>query len=264
MAFKVYRHIIFSLFLLILVISGCFEEQASKEKTSTPVNNDSIKENNPGNTVSLENTTAFDTLCEFEKSLIRAGLVNVKELDTSFVVDLRYSTTNNFMGKDVYGDWVNAYLQKEVAEKLVLAQHFLRSKYPNYSIIIFDAARPVSVQQKMWDTLNIPLAEKIQYLSNPKNRSLHNYGAAVDVSIVNEYREEMDMGTPFDYFGELAYPSKEKEMLEAGKLTQKQIDHRRLLREVMGKSDFTSLSTEWWHFNSCSREEAKARYNLIK
>lgn len=200
---------------------------------------------------------------DIETHLIKMGLVNIKALEPSIKVDLRYSTTNNFMNTDVYGDWENAYLQPDVAEKLVLAQLLLKSKYPNYSLLILDAARPVSVQQKMWKMLDIPSVEKTKYLSNPQNGSLHNFGAAVDLTIVNEMGEELDMGTPYDFFGEEAHPAKEMQMLLEGKLTEEQINNRKLLRDVMRKAGFSQLPTEWWHFNSCSRPEAIQKYHII-
>lgn len=200
---------------------------------------------------------------DIEAYLIKNGLVNIQELDSSIKVDLRYSSTNNFMNTDVYGDWENAYLQPDVAEKLVLANMLLKSKFPNYSLLILDAARPLSVQQKMWNMLNLPTAEKIKYLSNPQNGSLHNYGAAVDVTIVNEKDEELDMGTPYDFFGEEAHPAKEMQLLLEGKLSEEQIKNRKLLREIMQKAGFSYLPTEWWHFNSCSRPEAMHKYKII-
>ena len=116
----------------------------------------------------------------------------------------------------------------------------------------------------MWDTVKIPMAEKTKYLSNPKYGSLHNYGAAVDISIVDEKNIPLDMGTSYDFFGELAYPEKEQQMLREGKLTQQQIDNRKLLRAVMQKASFFNIQTEWWHFNSCTREFAAQNYKIIE
>jgi D-alanyl-D-alanine dipeptidase len=164
----------------------------------------------------------------------------------------------------VYGDLENAYLQKDVAEKLVLAQLFLKSKFPYYSLIIYDAVRPRKVQKIMWDIIQVPKEEKTKYLSNPISGSLHNYGAAVDVSIIDERGTELDMGTKYDYFGELAYPEKEEQMIKEGKLTYKQIENRKLLRNSMEQAGFSPLETEWWHFNSCSRVAAMQKYSIIE
>jgi zinc D-Ala-D-Ala dipeptidase len=151
-----------------------------------------------------------------------------------------------------------------VAEKLKHAQSVLKSKYPFYNLIVFDAVRPKSVQQKMWDTIAVPDYERSKYVSNPQNGSLHNFGAAVDISIVDEGGIELDMGTSYDYFGELAYPREEERMIREGKLTHIQLLNRELLRSVMEEAGFTAITTEWWHFNSCSRNEAFSKYKIIE
>ncbi|MDQ3111229.1 MAG: M15 family metallopeptidase [Bacteroidota bacterium] len=199
-----------------------------------------------------------------EAQLIKAGLVNIHDLDSGIVVDLRYSTTDNFIGLDMYGDFDKCYLQKEVADKLVLAQKALRTKYPFYSLVVYDATRPLHIQQQMWDTLTLPPGEKTKYLSNPGNGSLHNYGAAVDLSIIDDKGIPLDMGTPFDFFGEKAHPVKEGELLDKGILSQRQVLNRELLREVMRKSGFFGIQTEWWHFNSCTRVVAAEKYEIVK
>ncbi|QJR20836.1 hypothetical protein BREVNS_0086 [Brevinematales bacterium NS] len=105
--------------------------------------------------------------------------------------------------------------------------------------------------------------EKAIYVANPAIGSLHNYGVAVDVSLLNEKGEELDMGTPVDYFGELAEPRYEKRFLAEGKLTREQVSHRLLLREVMREAGFQDIATEWWHFQLCGREEAKKKYEIL-
>lgn len=195
---------------------------------------------------------------------IGAGLVGIGSVDATIQVDLRYSGTNNFLGKDLYGDLAECYVQPAVAEKLKVAQMLLKCKYPAYSIVVLDAVRPKHVQKQMWDEIELPAAERKNFLAHPSYGSLHNYGAAVDVSIVNEYGETIDMGTPFDFAGELAYPSKEVELMNAGELTIAQVVNRRLLRGVMQQAGFSSVSREWWHFNACSMEEAKVLYRQVQ
>ncbi|MDP1747461.1 MAG: M15 family metallopeptidase [Bacteroidota bacterium] len=199
-----------------------------------------------------------------EQSIIGAGCVDIKVIDSSIVVDLKYSTSDNFLGFDVYGDFNTCYLQIEVAEKLRLAQLFLKSQFPFYNLIVYDGARPRSVQYKMWNTLDIPYQERSKYLSNPAGGSLHNFGAAVDLSIINENGYELDMGTEYDFFGELAYPREEERMIQEGKLTHKQLLNRELLRSVMEQAGFSGITTEWWHFNSCCRKVAYSKYPIIE
>jgi D-alanyl-D-alanine dipeptidase len=205
--------------------------------------------------------TPIDTI---EQSVINCGLVDIKVIDSSIAVDLRYSTSNNFLGIDVYGEFNKCYLQPDIAEKLKRSQTFLKKQFPYYSLIVYDAVRPRSIQCRMWDTINVPHTERSKYLSNPKSGSLHNFGAAVDLAIIDENGIELDMGTCYDYFGELAYPREEERMAKEGKLTRYQLFNRELLRNVMKQGGFSPITTEWWHFNSCSRNEAIVKYKIIE
>lgn len=199
-----------------------------------------------------------------EQSILNAGLVDIKAVDSTIAVDLKYSTPDNFLCMDVYGEFDKCYLQPDVAQKLKLAQKYLKTQFPYYSLIVYDAARPRSVQRIMWDTVDIPTVHRGKFLSSPGGGSLHNFGAAVDISIVDDYGFELDMGTPYDYFGELAYPQAESRMLMMGKLTHRQLFNREILRAAMYQAGFTGIGTEWWHFNSCSRETAYNKYTIIE
>jgi zinc D-Ala-D-Ala dipeptidase len=199
-----------------------------------------------------------------EKKLIEMGLVNIKSVDSSIVVDIRYATKNNFLHKNLYGDFKSCYLQKNIAKKLYIAQNKLKKRYPFYSLIIYDGVRPLSIQQTIWNELQIPEKNKNKYVSDPQIGSLHNYGCAIDVSIVNENGWEMDMGTPYDYFGELGHPIAESKMIKEGKLSWRQFENRKLLREVMTEAGFTIITTEWWHFNGTSLKNAKRLFEKIE
>ena len=199
----------------------------------------------------------------YEQLLMDSGLVNVKDIDPDIVVGLRYSSQNNFMGKDMYGDLDNCYLQKDVAQKLALASKYLHERCSYYNLKVLDGVRPLHIQQMMWDSLKMSPEEKMKYVSPPTFGSLHNYGAAVDITFVNYEGWEADMGTDFDYFGELGHPSAEGKMISEGKLTYRQLENRKLLREVMYKAGFTGLGTEWWHFNACGIDEARRKYHVV-
>ena len=205
-----------------------------------------------------------EPLSEIEKSLLESGLIDIATLDSSILVELKYATTDNFMGMNLYGKLKKAFLQEDVAEKLVNAQKYLKEINPEYSIIVYDAARPKSIQQKMWDTLKITSKEKLKFVAFPDYGSLHNYGAAVDVSIVDENQNPLDMGCDFDNMTELAGSVNEEELLKAGKLNSEQIKNRKLLRKVMYHAGFWNIQTEWWHFNACKLEVAKEKYKLIE
>lgn len=203
-------------------------------------------------------------ISDLEIELIKKGLVNVSDIDSTILINIKYSTTDNFMNEDMYGDFNKAYLQKDVALKLKKAQFFLHQNNSELSLLVYDAVRPRHVQQKMWDGLNMSFSEKIKFVSNPKNGSLHNYGAAVDVTLSTTNGKPLDMGTPYDFIGELAYPSLETQNLENGTITKLQINNRKLLRSVMKKAGFFGIQSEWWHFNSCRRSEAKKRYEIVE
>ena len=225
-------------------------------------NNKSV--NGSKDSLTIKKREIAKPISALEKKYIAAGLINIHQLDTSIKVNLKYATTDNFIKCNVYGNLDKAYFQNEVAEKLVNAQKYLKEKNKNFSLIIFDATRPLSVQKKMWDILKMQPSEKIKYLSDPKTGGLHNYGLAVDISILDEKGKELDMGTPFDFMGKLASPQCETKMLSAGKLTQQQIDNRKLLRSVMNKAGFYAIPYEWWHFNLCTIQTAKSKYKVIE
>ncbi len=215
-------------------------------------------------TTEMPNEVSASAINPLEQRLIDRGLVNLQSLDSTIVVDLRYSTTNNFVGVDVYGDFNAAYMQSKPAQMLAQANAYLKEYDPDYTLYIFDATRPRSVQQILWDTLDYPEAEKAKYVANPQKGSIHNYGAAVDLTIARPDGKPLDMGTDFDYFGVLAYPVHEQKMLAQGKLTKVQADNRQLLREVMMRAGFSPITSEWWHFNAMSQKEADKRYGIVE
>ena len=192
----------------------------------------------------------------------KMGLVDVRTLDLNIRVVLPYSSSDNFTGQVLYESSQYAYLQPDVAAMLAKASKLLREKYPKYRLLVLDAARPLSVQQKMWDA--VKGTPNNIYVANPRKTGLHNYGAAVDVTITNDLGIALDMGTSFDFFGQEAQPAKEKEMLKLGKLTQEHLDNRQILRSVMNQAGFITYQREWWHFNACSLAEAKTRYKVIE
>jgi len=206
-----------------------------------------------------------EEVLSLEQQLIDQGLVNLEEYIPGIKVELKYSTTDNFFGQDVYGELTSAYLQPEVADLLKKAQEKLKSEYPNLTLLIYDAVRPLSVQQVLWDNLDRPDSIKPLYVADPKVGSLHNFGVAVDLTIFdNESGSPLDMGTTYDFFGYEAYPDREMEMMAAGKLTRAQLANREILRRIMHTSGFLGIGSEWWHFNAFSRQEAGEKFEIIK
>ena len=192
-------------------------------------------------------------------------VVNIQELDPTIMVDLRYSSKNNFLKKDIYGDLEDCFLRKEPAEMLCLANKHLRESHPQLRLLVFDGLRTRSVQKKLWDALDtISLSERTQFVADPEKGSIHNYGAAVDLTLSLENGLELDMGTNYDHFGELAFPALEDSLLALGKLTDKQIENRRILRKVMTKAGFSTIDSEWWHFDAFSYNETKNKYKIVE
>ena len=202
-----------------------------------------------------------------EKKILDQGLVDIQSLNPEILVELKYATPDNFMKKNVYGDLTHAYLQPAMAKRLSKASSLLRQAKPGYKLLVYDAARPNSAQYKLWDALddlNIPPRQKTQYVADPKIGSNHNFGCAIDLTVVDEKGIPLDMGTKYDFFGPLAYPRSEQDMLKQGKLTAKQIANRNILRKAMVQSGFTVNTTEWWHFDGMSKKQARAKYGMIK
>ncbi|MDR2064325.1 MAG: M15 family metallopeptidase [Prevotellaceae bacterium] len=210
---------------------------------------------------------AFAVFCqqpaesETAKRLHKTGLVNIKTVDETVVVDLKYATNDNFTGQNLYGDFREAYLQPEVAEMLANAQKKLKEKHKNMSIVIYDAARPRSVQQKMWEV--VKNSDRKEYVASPSRISMHSYGVAVDVGMVDEYGNTVDMGAGFDEFTEKSQPRYEQKFLQEKKLSRQQINSRLILRNAMKSAGFRSIQNEWWHFEAMTREQAKQKYKPI-
>lgn len=199
---------------------------------------------------------------ELDTWLHDRGLVDISVLDSTIRVHLVYATPDNFMGETVYTGITRAWLHPDAAQKLVTAQRLLKKEHPDLTLVVYDAARPMSVQRKMWSLVRG--TDKVNYVSNPSNGGgLHNYGMAVDVTILDPAGEPLPMGTPFDFFGEEAHTNNEEALLASGKITRKEFDNRRLLRRIMKSAGFRMIPYEWWHFNACSRAEARQSYPVL-
>lgn len=194
----------------------------------------------------------------------KQGLEVVKADSANIKVLLRYSTADNFLGKDVYGNLEDAYLQPEALSKLYKASELLSKSHPELKLLIWDAARPRRIQQVLWDKADIPLPERSQYVANPESGSIHNYGCAIDLTLADSAGNPLDMGTDYDDFSETAHIDNEEELVSKGVLTDLQVQNRSILRSVMTKAGFIPIRSEWWHFDAFSREETKARFKIVE
>jgi len=196
-------------------------------------------------------------------SLERQGYVNIRKQDPSIFVSLMYSRADNFTGTVLYTDLREAYLHPHAAKALVKAQRRLKQLRPDLSLKVYDAARPMRIQQHMWD--KVKHTHKNIYVSNPVHGGgLHNYGMAVDITLCNLKGDTLDMGTRIDYMGAAAHIDGESHLVKVGRISRQARENRLLLREVMRYAGFRPLRTEWWHFNYCTRKYAKQHYKVIR
>jgi D-alanyl-D-alanine dipeptidase len=173
-----------------------------------------------------------------EQGIFRApDLVDLVKLDPTLKLEIRYATTNNFLGTPVYTQ-ARAFLQRPAAEALLRANRELEAR--GYGLIIHDGYRPWYVTKIFWDAT--PHDQKI-FVANPREGSRHNRGCAVDLSLYDlKTGKEVQMPSGCDEMTNHAYAN------YAGG-TPDERAHRALLRQVMEKQHFTVNPTEWWHFD---------------
>lgn len=189
-------------------------------------------------------------------------VVDVTRINNRILVNLVYSTPDNFLHDDVYGDLTACYLRREAAEKLSRAQSLLDEKKKGFRLMVYDCLRPRSIQHEMWRVVKGTPQEP--YVADPEKGSIHNFGAAVDLTIIDERGMPLDMGSPFDSFGDDSQPRLEDQLLRQGRLTERQVANRHLLRGVMEETGFRGIPEEWWHFEAFPYEEAVKRYPLVE
>lgn len=161
-------------------------------------------------------------------------LVNVSMLDSTIIIDLKYATSDNFMGEVLYSANI-CLLRRPIAEKIVKVNQQLKLK--GYKLKIWDGYRPLEVQKKMWAKMPKP-----GFVANPKYGSNHNRGAAVDVTLLYLNGNEVIMPTMFDDFSDKAASSYQE-------LPDEVLKNRKILQDVMKSNGFKTIKSEWWHFN---------------
>ena len=230
------RYFFYLLYLLLgCSLCGCSRKQAPKQaqdpdtETTIPYA-DTIAAPVPPAPAKSRTARYLDSL----------GFVSIAEADSSIAIDLMYTRADNFTGTLLYEDLKEAYLHPDAMKSLKRAQRLLKEQYPGYSLIVY------------------------VYVSNPsRGGGLHNYGLAVDISILDDKGTPLPMGTPVDHLGREAHITEEAVPVAQGKLTEQERENRLLLRQVMKEAGFHPLPSEWWHFNRVSRQTAKERYRVI-
>lgn len=162
-------------------------------------------------------------------------LVDIATLSTEFDYEIRYATPNNFIGETLY-DCAKCLLQAEVAEALVAANQYFCEK--GYKIKLYDCYRPLDVQKKMWAKVPRPT-----YVANPFGKgSIHNKGAAVDITLVTLEGCYVEMGSDYDFFGRAAH-------IDNYNFSETILANRKLLIDGMRLHGFNTVRTEWWHYS---------------
>jgi D-alanyl-D-alanine dipeptidase len=176
-------------------------------------------------------------------------------------VDLRYATANNFVGRDLYSPFDCAWLHRDAAEALEKVVAYLSQARPGAKALVLDALRPQRVQQQLWDALGG--TDLQMYLANPERGSIHSFGMALDITILDEVGDELDMGTGFDDMTELSHPRLEPELLARGDISEQHIANRQLLRDAMFQAGFQGINTEWWHFDCGDRNVVRETFRRV-
>ena len=163
-------------------------------------------------------------------------LVDIRKIDRSIVIDLRYAGANNIAGHPLYPPGTAALVRPDVARRLVLAQTFLR-RY-KFGLKIWDAYRPKTAQTELWKA-----ARSNVYVADPEttNGSMHSWGLAVDATLVDARKQEVRMPTDFDDFTPAAmWRYQGTDPTVRANLV--------LLQVAMREGGFYGLRAEWWHF----------------
>jgi len=168
------------------------------------------------------------------------NLVNLVELPTNLCIELRYASTNNFTGKQIYPYSAKALLQKDTADKLMAANEELYKL--GYRIKVLDAYRPHKYQYTLREVAEEQNPKTAGFVANPDTGSHHNRGASVDITLTDLNGIELDMPTEFDHFGPEA-------SINYNGCTKVQKENRELLGKIMEKHGFRRISSEWWHFD---------------
>jgi D-alanyl-D-alanine dipeptidase len=176
-------------------------------------------------------------------------------------VELRYATTNNFVGRNMYDGYDCAWLHNDAATALTNVAANLQRTHPHLRLLVLDALRPQRVQELMWQSLDG--TDLQQYLAPPDRGSIHSFGMAVDVTLVQSSGVELDMGTPFDDLSEHSHPALEAKLLASGAITVAQIANRQILRDAMFANAWKGISTEWWHFDCGDRALVRKTYTRV-
>ncbi len=218
-------------FLLLSLVS-CSKKTEEKEERTT--------EASASTTVNVESTEQTTTEAPAteprESPASDSEFVRIKDYIPTIQVDLAYASENNFTKKKIY-DFDEAYLRYGTVKKLKSAQEEFLAE--GYSILIWDAYRPVYVQEKLWEIYPDPT-----FVANPNTGfSSHSRGNTIDITLVDAKTGELlEMPTDFDAFG----PKADRDYSDC---TEKAAANAKMFEDVMEECGFTPYNGEWWHYS---------------
>ncbi len=178
-----------------------------------------------------------------------SDLIELKTLDPSLKLDIRYATKNNFLGRPVYPE-ARAFLQRPAAEALVRVNQALKRQ--GLGLSIFDGYRPWAVTKIFWDETP---ADKHEFVADPAKGSRHNRGCAVDLTLFDlKSGKPLPMPSDYDEMNEKSHPDYTGGSPETRA-------NRDTLRKAMEAEGFSIYPNEWWHFD-CKGWEHYGLMNL--
>ena len=221
------------LFLALLLISTACQTVQDTESKNAQVAEDTIR--------SAPEQVAQEPVSLPPPDYDTTKWTEVVRLDKSIVIDMKYATKENFVKEKMY-DCSRCFLRRDVALAVVRVHRHLQGQ--GLGLKLLDCFRPRPIQWMLWNKVPDP-----RYVSDPRKGSMHNRGAAVDLTLVDGEGNELDMGTPFDFFGPEAHPSYTD-------LPEHVLNNREILREAMMSEGFKPITTEWWHFSLSGKNYA--------
>ena len=189
-----------------------------------------------------------------EVTMDPSGFVLLSDVVPGIVQEIRYFSTYNFIGDRIDGyEEPCALLTKEAARALKSVSNELNVQ--GYRLKVFDAYRPVNAVKHFvfWGIEDTDIRMKPFFYPDLEKQELfekgyiaklssHSRGSTIDLTLLDmKTGKEADMGSPFDFFGEISHP-------DSKAVTQEQFDSRMLLQGVMVRNGFRPIDCEWWHF----------------
>lgn len=225
-----------AVWLLLLLFVACEEKSGtgliSPEKLNAPETK--IEKSVNAGKSSPSKTPEKEEAKKEVKADIDASFSEIGKED-GIATDIKYATKDNFTKKIIY-PCGRCYLRPEAAQRIIKANEWLRKEH-KLGLKMFDCYRPRPAQQRLWDVVPDP-----DYVTPPAKGSMHNRGLAVDLTLVDSGGKELNMGTPYDFFGVEAHTDNTS-------LPAEVLKNRKLLQQALEAQGFSGIRTEWWHFS---------------